>query len=142
MTVTTIARADFMALIASKQGLVIPAAVTFGEGDITINDDFYQSILAAPESDAAQTADLTKAQFKYLTYVTGLEDAIDAVLSSLKASDLIVYAATKSALDKTTYNFEALMALLATPNIASRIPSGVDVSEETLAASWANALQQ
>lgn len=90
-----------------------------------------------PTPPDPKTRDLTKAQFKRLLRLSGLDDAWDAVAAHLKANDREAYADMMGELDKNTFRLDYTLG-----QIEAMAPvidaSGSMVTAKQVTAIWAD----
>jgi len=83
---------------------------------------------------------LTPRQFNRFAALHGYDDAIDAVLAAIKATDRATYATIKGdVMGAKQFRFASVLAIIGNPQVAAVIPDGVDVTEATLTTRWMEA---
>lgn len=120
--------------------------VNLATGEVTYAEDIPPYVPTPEEAAAAQlaadTADLTPAQFEWLLAYTGLEDVFTGLTASSKAPQNATYAALKADRRRLIYKLDLTLAKVAAfgPQIAAQYPS-VDVSETAIRNAWKLATQ-
>lgn len=85
---------------------------------------------------------LTQRQFNRFAALYDYDDVIDGILKALKPAPMKslqrqIYAQIKGDIHGAKqFRFQVILDLIGSPDLASLIPEGVDVTEETLAARW------
>lgn len=96
--------------------------------------------LAAEKLAADMARSLTPARFAFLLAITGLEGVWTAMEAHTKANDLSTYAMLKAHSAAASYRLGKTLAILAQLKpMTDAIASGVDLSETTIRAAWAQA---